>query len=56
MFNVTQDRKWCMENRGLGLSNDINPISAGLFWLSMTGGRGWIPLPLENNVPVELGQ
>ena len=28
----------------------------GFFWLSMTGGGGWIQPPPENNVAVELGQ
>ena len=31
-------------------------FQSGFNWLSMTGGGGWIPPPLENNVPTELGQ
>ena len=34
--------------------HEFNPILAGLFLFSLTGG--WILPPLENDVPVELGQ
>ena len=34
----------------------VTVFQPGFFWLSMTGGGGGIHPPLENNVPVELGQ